>query len=1201
MDGRPRRRAFLLGCNSESLEHCETDAATMQRALERCGGWHIVCCTSSQLHVAGTQGPVGQAAASTPVAIVAQRLRAFLKDCARGDTAVFYFSGHSLYDGEVFNLVVGQDVNDTDHLWNIEEVVGLFKQARKAAERLLILDCCEAGQAASLDGFWNTAAGTWGRIWVATRANEHAQELDGETHGGLFTALIDRALTTEAPSLAEEGRLTVNRADEFVGRWARAYASTHPKPAPQPGLYGNARHNILLADGLTAVASTSVDTRPLSQCPDLTTQSLSDALDAARAEEERLICEGADTREVQTRILDLKRRIREGGRLCVGDDLLDGRYKLIDTLGRGGFATIFKAFDGRARRLVAVKVLHGQHGDERGRVERFFRGARKMAELRHQGIVQVFDSDLADEGHHFFVMEYLPGGDLRQAVLNGVVAPESALDLILTVGAALAFAHARGIIHRDIKPANIVLDAAGLPKLTDFDLVRAVDTTGGTVTGMMGTYVYAAPELMDHPQDADARADVFGLGMTAIFALHRQDLRPRDMLRNPEGFIARLTVAAAVKSVLCRAIAWDLEERYESVESFCAALREARRAGEPASVASRTGPVDAGAMPVSPANAADPKPIPGLRDRLKDGTAGPAMVWLPGETFIMGQDDSAHDDEKPAHPVRVDACSIGQYPVTFAEYDRFCAATERAPPADQGWGRGERPAINVSWDDAQAYCAWLSEQTGERYALATEAQWEYACRAGSTSRWSCGDDESALGDHAWYLKNAGGKTQPVGGKQRNAWHLYDMQGNVWEWCQDWWSTGYYKQLATVLQSHAAAAEATGTQRSASDIPLPASENPTGPQSGSIRVCRGGAWCFGADICRSAYRYRRLPSGRDNDLGFRLSRTGPWPSYPLTLVGAASPKVPEPAAKPRLTPDEVFRDASAPTPHPSHPLQGGREQEVPAMADCGDDQADPRPAVTTMSQPPAAPPRVFISYAQCSDAHSRRVLALAQALVAQGIDSDLDQFHQHELLDWPRWCGEQLRPDRSDWVLMVCSAAYRDRLENRVDPHTGKGAFWEGALIDDEIYGAKENRRFVPVLLDDEPQESIPSIVRGWTFCRVTGLDMADPGYEALYRLLTRQPAAVKGALGSVTVLGTAPGRRESAQGTQTAPGAPSTSPGGRALEQALALLGAQHEAALMQSVTAIDAVTQEKARQQAEEIERKIDGLARRLDRGDRP
>jgi formylglycine-generating enzyme required for sulfatase activity len=148
------------------------------------------------------------------------------------------------------------------------------------------------------------------------------------------------------------------------------------------------------------------------------------------------------------------------------------------------------------------------------------------------------------------------------------------------------------------------------------------------------------------------------------------------------------------------------------------------------------------------------EPIAGLRDTLKDKTPGPAMVWLPSGVFQMGQEDSLYNDEKPAHEVAVSTFSVGQYPVTFEEYDKFCEATRREKPSDSGWGKGTRPVINISWEDARAYCEWLSEQTGERYRLLTEAEWEYACRAGSTARYCYGDDEQHLGEYAWYSSNA---------------------------------------------------------------------------------------------------------------------------------------------------------------------------------------------------------------------------------------------------------------------------------------------------------------------------------------------------------------------------------------------------------------------------------------------------------------
>ena len=169
------------------------------------------------------------------------------------------------------------------------------------------------------------------------------------------------------------------------------------------------------------------------------------------------------------------------------------------------------------------------------------------------------------------------------------------------------------------------------------------------------------------------------------------------------------------------------------------------------------------------------------------------------------------------------------------------------------------------------------------------------------------------------------------------------------------------------------------------------------------------------------------------------------------------------------------------------------------------------------------PRVFISYSQHDPddpAHSQRVLGLARALLEDGIDVELDQFHQHEMVDWPRWCEERLRPENSDFVLMICTAEYKRRIEGKVPADEGRGVYGEGGLIDDYLYEAKANERFVPVLLDDEPESSIPRIVRGWTWFRLHrfGLDSGDRGYTDLCRLLTEQPGTPKPERGEVVAL-----------------------------------------------------------------------------------
>ncbi|NDK36782.1 formylglycine-generating enzyme family protein, partial [Rhodovulum sulfidophilum] len=236
-----------------------------------------------------------------------------------------------------------------------------------------------------------------------------------------------------------------------------------------------------------------------------------------------------------------------------------------------------------------------------------------------------------------------------------------------------------------------------------------------------------------------------------------------------------------------------------------------------------------------------------FRDRLADGAPGPEMIAIPTGTFLMGSaadDKQAYNDEKPGHPVDIaEPFALAKYPLTFEEFDRFCEVTGREKPDDRGWGRGRRPAINVSWEDAAAYCDWLSDETGEAYRLPSEAEWEYACRAGTTTRYWWGDDWEA--SRANGADGSSGKTTEVGTYDPNEWGLHDMHGNVDEWCQDHWSGNYEEP-----RSQAAFQSSSG---------------------GPSRVIRGGSWLNYARSCRSAFRGRVAPDYRYDILGFRPAR------------------------------------------------------------------------------------------------------------------------------------------------------------------------------------------------------------------------------------------------------------------------------------------------------------------------------------------
>ena len=245
-------------------------------------------------------------------------------------------------------------------------------------------------------------------------------------------------------------------------------------------------------------------------------------------------------------------------------------------------------------------------------------------------------------------------------------------------------------------------------------------------------------------------------------------------------------------------------------------------------------------------------------------------VLVEGGTFTMGDTwGDGYDNEKPTHKVTFTYnFYIGKYEITFDEYDVFCEATGRSKPDDEGWGRGNRPVINVSWNDAIAYCNWLSEKeklpkaydnNGNLldkdgkvttdpskvigYRLPTEAEWEYAARGGNKSKGYQYAGSSTVGDVAWYNDNSGGKTQKVGKKAPNELGIYDMSGNVWEWCSDWYG-GYSSSAQT---------------------------NPYN-NSGSNRVRRGGCWLSNAAGARLAYRNYDTPSFTNFYLGFRICRT-----------------------------------------------------------------------------------------------------------------------------------------------------------------------------------------------------------------------------------------------------------------------------------------------------------------------------------------
>lgn len=360
-------------------------------------------------------------------------------------------------------------------------------------------------------------------------------------------------------------------------------------------------------------------------------------LEMARARKARLDALGEDSSSVREEINMLRRSLRMGRPLLAGD-VLDDRFQVQDQLGTGGFATVWRALDQRTGVAVALKVLHAQHVHNADRRERFFRGARIMATLDHPNIVRIIEPWASDGEYEYFVMQYVAGSTLRDAVINGRLSVSQRLQALLSVADALAFAHERGIIHRDVKPSNILVAADGTPFLTDFDLVRAEDTTGGTAGGL-GTVIYAAPEMMERAAEADARADVYGLGMTLAFLFHERDLT-MEVIRSTDRLINELKVPESIRMVIRTAITWNRDHRFRTAGEFHSALSAAtvRRDSLPpmrtqmAPTGPYSGTVLASPPPVSPPAtfspppAAAPDPAPELAVSQSDAEQNLSLV-----------------------------------------------------------------------------------------------------------------------------------------------------------------------------------------------------------------------------------------------------------------------------------------------------------------------------------------------------------------------------------------------------------------------------------------------------------------------------------------------------------------------------------------------------------------------------------------------
>ena len=575
---------------------------------------------------------------------------------------------------------------------------------------------------------------------------------------------------------------------------------------------------------------------------------------------------------------------------------LPDEFTLIRRLGRGGMGEVYlvERDSGFSREQLALKTILPEHLGNQGAIERFKREVSTLLRLKHEHIVQLRDFRLY-RGYYYFLMEYIEGVTLHEWVAKqGVFSPAEVLNVFGPLAQALDYAHGKGVIHRDLKPSNIMLGPNGTVYLLDFGIARHQESEH-TVTRRMGpgTWEYMSPEQFDN-EDPSASMDVYGIGATIYYAVtgsHPFDATSirKLLLQKDKGCpdVSQLRLPDGIAEGLELSLHPNSRSRPKSCGELIALMRGVgRKKTEPSAPLPPPAPskplVPAEQTPVATAEvkpAAKPAPAPVeatrslvLPNELTNSIGMKFRLIQPG-TFMMGSPASEADHcskEKRQHQVTLtQPFYMGVYPVTVGDFKRFVDKVgyktegEQDGKGDYGWTGKEwvqdakitwrnpgftqtaqDPVVCVSWNDAESYCQWLSEVEGKSYRLPTESEWEYACRAGSSTAFCFGEAEARLGEYAWDDSNSGGKTHPVGQKAANAWGLYDMHGNVWEWCSDWHG----------------------------EYPSSAVTDPTGPSTGSYRVRRGGGWgsVRGGSNCRSACRGRHVPSNRYNDLGFLLA-------------------------------------------------------------------------------------------------------------------------------------------------------------------------------------------------------------------------------------------------------------------------------------------------------------------------------------------
>jgi formylglycine-generating enzyme required for sulfatase activity/predicted Ser/Thr protein kinase len=566
--------------------------------------------------------------------------------------------------------------------------------------------------------------------------------------------------------------------------------------------------------------------------------------------------------------------------------------RILSRLGKGGMGSVYLAEHEELETKRAIKLIHRELAPDASFIERFRVEARAASRIEHPNVIKVHDFGKTDDNAFAMVMEFLEGESLGDVLKRETrLAPDRAVSIAVEIASGLTAAHALGIVHRDLKPDNVMILKNGRVKVLDFGIAKVAGAGNLTGTGnFIGTARYASPEqALGKRDEIDKPSDIFSLGMMLYEMLSGR--LPYDCTgKIPLGILvdrvsgkplpliqalpAKMTVPETLSLAVMRALAREPQDRPASAAAFANEIEGAIRS-----------------VVVAPSTikATEISEFKFQSKRKLTNALGIQFVLIPKGSFVMGSEQSVEDRwnkilsvyeknitlsrERPARLVSISQnFYLGKFQITQGQWnfavEKLSKINRELPTSPSVFKGEDLPVETVSWEDCEEFILRLNAlNDGYEYRFPTEAEWEYACRAGTD-----GDFAGDLDAMGWYGNNSGrtpihtfrewfncdqlwepfqnsvlrpneNRTHPVGQKHPNSFGLYDMHGNVWEWCSDWFDENYYSKDT--------------------------SRDPKGPDSGQSRVLRGGAWFTGANYCRSALRYRYSPTDRKNFTGLRV--------------------------------------------------------------------------------------------------------------------------------------------------------------------------------------------------------------------------------------------------------------------------------------------------------------------------------------------